>query len=320
MYIQPFWLIIFMEGLMGVERYSLSELGEQIKSGKKFSLLKPLMFKGQILINVEKILTEKDIIKLDGKVYGNIEVVSTAEHSTDDKIRQAIIDNAIKVLKGSSLYKLNDTHHLDFTKRKEVEKLFSGIIISHPQLAQKLLDIYKMSKKVFLHSIHVAIISSVVDMTIQEKRKIHNALRSEELLTAALLHEVGFLNFDKEFVEKKRHQYTPEDKITYKSYPSESKSICDKLGGNIRQKTIQIIEQHQERLPGNGFPNALKGKDIDELALILGIADEFELLVSRDSANHQKPVSEIMSRFSRTGNLFGSEIVDAFYTSFRYLN
>ncbi len=305
---------------MAVEKYSLSELQQLVKSGKKFSLFKPFLYKGQILINVEKILTDKDLIKLDGKIFGTIEVVPTIEHSTDDKVRQAIIDNAVKVLKGSPLYKLNDTHHLDFTKRKEVEKLFSGIIIAHPQLAQKLLDIYKMSKKVFLHSIHVAIISSVIDLYLQEKRKIHNALRSEEMLTAALLHEVGFLNFDSSFVQKKRYEYTPEDKSKYSSYPLESKSICEKLGGNIRQKTIQIIEQHQERLTGTGFPNKLKGSAIDEMSLILGLADDFELLVSRDSANHQKPVSEIMSRFSRMGSTFGPEIVDAFYSSFRYLN
>jgi len=80
-----------------------------------------------------------------------------------------------------------------------------------------------------------------------------------------------------------------------------------------------VIYQHQERLTGQGFPQRLKGNKIEEMALIIGLADEFDLLISKETAEHQRSVSEAMSRFSRYGQIIGNDIVDSFYTWFRYL-
>ncbi|HOV15732.1 MAG TPA: HD domain-containing phosphohydrolase, partial [Spirochaetota bacterium] len=230
-----------------------------------------------------------------------------------------IVENCVKILKTSPLFHLNDTHHLDFTKRKECEKLFDGIINGNPHLAQKMLEIYQFSKKLFVHSVNVAIVSIVIDLGLQEKKKQHNALRSEELLTGALLHDVGFLDLPKSMVEKRRIEYTEAEKKQFLTYPEEGKKIAESLAEHIRSKTIDIIYQHQERLTGTGFPQHLKGNKIEEMALIVGLADEFDLLISKETAEHQRSVSDAMSRFSRYGQFVGSEIVDSFYTWFRYL-
>lgn len=305
--------------MAGVEKYTLRELDKLIKDGEKFRLFKPFTYNGQMLFNVEKILTEKDILRLEGKIYGPIEVVKAVEHNTDDKLRNALVENCVKILKSSSLFHLSDTNHLDFTKRKECEKLFDGIINGNPHLAQKLFDIYEFSKKLFIHSVNVGIISVVIDLGIQEKKKQHNALRSEELLTGALLHDLGFLNLPKSMIDKRRVEYTEAEKKVYLTYPEEGKKIAESLGTSLRNKSIEIIYQHQERLTGTGFPQHLKGAKIDELALITGLADEFDLLISKETAEHQRSVSDAMSRFSRYGQFVGNDIVDSFYTWFRYL-
>ncbi len=304
---------------MAVEQYSLKELEELIKDGANYRLFKPFFFKGQVLLNIEKILTVKDIMKLDGKVFGPIEVVTTVEHNTDDKIRKAIIANTVNILKTSNRFKIDETHHLDFTKRKEVEKLLDGIINGNPHLAQQLLKIYKFSKKLFIHSIHVGIISTVIDLGIQQKNKHHDGLRSEELLTGALLHDVGLLDYPVEVVENKRMDYIQTNQNLYKAYPVKGREMMLKLHDSIRKKSVNIVYQHQERLNGNGFPEGLKGHHIDELALIVGLADEFDLLLSNEMSSIQKTASEIMSRMSRMGHVFGMHIVDSFYTWFRYL-
>jgi HD-GYP domain-containing protein (c-di-GMP phosphodiesterase class II) len=305
--------------MAALERYTLRELEKLIKEGEKYRLFKPFVHNGQMLFNVEKILTEKDIMRLDGKVFGPIEVLPAIEHNADDKVRSAIIENSIKILKTSNLYNTNETHHLDFTKRKECEKLIDAIVNGNPHLAQKMFEIYQHSKKLFIHSVNVGIIATVIDLGLQEKRKIHNALRSEELLTGAFLHDIGLIKLPKTFIEKKRYEYDPKEKEIFKTYPELGKKIVLELGDRIRSKTIDIIYQHQERLHGSGFPQGLKGNDIEEMALIVGIADEFELFVSKEIANHQKQTSEIMSRMARSGNMFGTDVVDSFYTWFRYL-
>ena len=300
--------------MAAVERYTLRELETLIKGGATYRLFKPIFLNGQILFNVEKILSEKDILRLEGKVFGPIEVVPTVEHNTDDKVRSAVIENCIKILKSSSLFHLNDTHHLDFTMRKETEKLISGIISNSPHIAQKLLEIFQFSKKLFVHSVNVAIISTIIELGLQQKRKHHNALRSEELLVAAFLHDVGFLNLPKSLVEKRRVEYSEQEKKIFVTYPEESKKIALGLGENVREKTIDIIYQHQERLNGQGFPNHLKGAKIEEMALVVGLADEFDLLISKETAEHQRSISEAMSRFARYGQFIGNDIVDSFYT------
>ena len=91
------------------------------------------------------------------------------------------------------------------------------------------------------------------------------------------------------------------------------------MGDAYRKKSIELVALHQERLPGNGFPKGLKGKDIPELALIIGLADDFDLMVSKESLFHNKEASEIMSRLSRSGKIYGADVIDSFYTCFRYL-
>lgn len=305
--------------MAAVEKYTIRELEKLISNGHKFRLFKPFLFNGAVLLNVEKVLNDKDIMRLDGKVFGPIEVVQAVEHNTDNKIRNAIAENCIKILKTDPLFNPDKTHHLDFTKRKETEKFINAIIKENALLAQKLLNIYHFSKKLFIHSIHVAVISVVIELGLQQKQKIHNALRIEELLSSALLHDLGFLKLPKEMVEIKRREYDEKQNELYHTYPMHSKLIAEDMAGALRKKSILIIEQHQERLLGNGFPKGLKKDEIDPLALIIGLADEFDLLYMKETAIHDKPASELMSRISRSSKFFGTDVVDSFYTWFRYL-
>ena len=257
--------------MASVEKYTLRELDKKIKEGEKYRFFKPFTYNGQLLFNVEKILTEKDIMRLDGKIYGPVEVVKAVEHNTDDSSRSSVVENCVKILKTSPLFRPNDTHHLDFTKRKECEKLFDGIINGNPHLAQKMLELYEFSKKLFVHSVNVTIISLVVDLGLQEKRKQHNALRSEELLTGALLHDIGFLNLPKSMVEKRRLDYDDNEKKLFFTYPDEGKKIVKSLAENVRSRSLDIVYQHQERVTGTGFPQHLKGDKIEETALIVDL-------------------------------------------------
>lgn len=304
---------------MAVEEYNLKELKELIKNGENFRLFKPFYFKGQILLNIEKILTEKDLDKLDGKVFGPIQVVRAVEHNADEKLRKALVASVLNVLKSSKLFKLSESNHLDYNKRKECEKLFDGIINGNPHLAHCLYKIYKHSKKLFLHSVHVGIIATVIDLGIQEKYKKHDGLRSEEIVTGALLHDIGLITFSQDLVEKRRIEILQTNPALYRTYPEKGREILKKLNDSIRRRSIEIVYQHQERLDGSGFPQGLRGNNIEELALIVGLADEFDLLVNNEITNTQKPIPEIMSRLARMKNYFGSDAVDSFYTWFRYL-
>lgn len=303
---------------MSVEKLKLDELKDLIKSGKTYRLFKPFFYNDQILINIEKILTIKDIEKLEGKIHRAVEVVSTVNHNTTDKIRKSIAENAIKILKSYNVFKLNDTHHLDFEKRKECEKLLISIINGNPHLAKYLLILYQHSKKLFIHSIRVGIIATIIDLGLQDKKTHYDGLRSEILLTASLLHDIGFLKLPKSMIDKRRIEYDEEEMELYNKYPTMGKKILIEQDNNFRKRSLLLIEQHREKLTGDGFPIGLKEKDIDELSLIIGLADDFDLMASNETSNN-KTYSQIMSKISRMHKTYGADIVDSFYTWFRYL-
>ena len=182
------------------------------------------------------------------------------------------------------------------------------------------MEIYQFSKKLFIHSVNVSIFSFVIALGMQEKRKEHNALVLEEVFSAALLHDVGFLNLPKELVEKRRIEYSPEETAVFKTYPSEGREIALGLGNVLRKRTTDLIYQHHERLDGSGFPMGIKGNAIDEMALVIGLADDFDLFLSKEITNIQKgTASDIMSRLARSASFYGSDAVNSFYTWFRYL-
>ena len=131
--------------MSALEKYTLRELENLIKEGKKYRLFKPFMYNGQMLLNIEKILTETDIVRMDRKVFGPIEVVPAVEHNTNSQIRNAISDNFIKILKTAPLFS-GEKHHLDFTMRKECEKSLTALSKGMHILRIKMLEIYQSSK------------------------------------------------------------------------------------------------------------------------------------------------------------------------------
>lgn len=302
------------------EKYTLKQLAPLIQQGKKYSLFKPFLYNGQIFLNTEKILTEADLMRMEGKHFGPIEVVPTIEHTVNNQVCESIAKNCIKILKTSPLFHPSESSHLEFNKRKECEKIISGVVKGNPHLAQKLLEIYQFSKKLFIHSVNVSIFSLVIALGMQEKRKEHNALVLEEVFSAALLHDVGFLNLPKELTEKRRIDYSPEESAIFKTYPAEGREIALGLSNVLRKHTIDFIYQHQERLNGSGFPQGIKGNAIDEMALVIGLADDFDLFLSKEITNIQKvTATDIMSRLARSASFYGTDAVNSFYTWFRYL-
>ena len=261
----------------------------------------------------------KDIDKLDGKIYGPIEVVATTVHNTNDKVRKSLISTIVNILKTSPLFYIDEKKHLNFEKRKACEKLFDGIIDASPHLAMLLIELYKRSKKIFTHSINVAIIATVLESGIQENNKHLDGLRSEIILTGALLHDIAYLKMPETMINKRRIEYTEEEKKMYNDHPVLGKKIIESISGKFRSEVIKIISQHQERLNGSGFPNGLKDKEVYEPALLVGLADEFELTVSSEISNAKKGYSDIMSKMSHMGAYFGNWAVDSLYNCFRYL-
>jgi hypothetical protein len=73
------------------------------------------------------------------------------------------------------------------------------------------------------------------------------------------------------------------------------------------------IAQHHERLDGTGYPNGLKGGEINIYGRMTAIADSFAALITpRPYANPSAPQDALMNLYEWAGSSFHEPLVEAF--------
>ena len=75
----------------------------------------------------------------------------------------------------------------------------------------------------------------------------------------------------------------------------------------------QIIEQHQERVDGKGYPTGLTKDEIKKEAAIISVVDAFDAMTSdrpyRKALSLKQAIEELRNN---SGTQFDTEIVDVF--------
>ena len=125
-------------------------------------------------------------------------------------------------------------------------------------------------------SVNTAILSAMTAYELKlPNHKINN------IVSGALLHDVGMLRLSKGITEKKGGLSDAElEQI--KSHPLHSSKIVQKeLFGSHEVNLISM--QHHERWDGQGYPDKLAGPAIDIGARIVSVADAFEAMVCKKS-------------------------------------
>ena len=245
--------------------------------------------------DIDLLVTWKiDSVKTDGEVIENEEVESLVEtlEEVNDAPAKTINFSISDVRKNTGPYRayknLIEKLNSVFTGIKsgvDIEmRAVDNITI---QLLQDLRDHtnsfvdYILGGEVSGHelaksSVNTAILSA---LTAQELRlanhKIHN------IVSGALLHDVGMLRLSRGITEKKGGLSEAElEQI--KSHPLHtSKIVTKELFGNNEVNLIAL--QHHERWDGKGYPDHIIGPAIDIGARIVSVADAFEAMVSKKS-------------------------------------
>ncbi|MDR0721147.1 MAG: HD-GYP domain-containing protein [Treponema sp.] len=145
---------------------------------------------------------------------------------------------------------------------------------------------YEMSKS----SVNTAILSSLIAMEL--KLPNHKVM---QVITGALLHDVGMLRLPKEIVEK-RGGLSPAELNRIQAHPLYAYKIVNKKLLYPEEVAV-IVLQHHERWDGEGYPRRISGSAIDIGARIVSVADAFEAMVS------QKPYRNSMMGYQAMKNL-----------------
>jgi len=154
--------------------------------------------------------------------------------------------------------------------------------------------------------VNTAILSAMIAQEL--KLPLHKV---QQVVTGALLHDVGMLRIPKEIVEKKGGLSSTELQ-RIQSHPLYAYKIVNKELLYPEDVGL-IVLQHHERWDGEGYPRRISGAAIDIGARIVSVSDAFEAMVSQKAyRNSMMGYQAMKNLLSDNLRRFDPDVIKAF--------
>lgn len=125
-------------------------------------------------------------------------------------------------------------------------------------------------------------------------------VKPEELRALAqgtLVHDVGKISIP-DAVLNKPGKLTSEERYVIEAHPVYGYEMCKGLG--FMKEELSIIRSHHEKWDGSGYPDKLKGEEIEFLARIVAVADVYDAITSvrsyRKAWTHEDAMEFLVSQ------------------------
>ena len=136
-----------------------------------------------------------------------------------------------------------------------------------------LCQIKSYNDELYTHSVNTAVLTSALGSHFGYSRD-----KILEMCTGALLHDIGKIGLP-DFLIKKAI-YNSDEMEQIKRHPLLGIKILKQNCRNIAPVSLSVIGQHHERINGSGYPNCLKGSQIDESAMLCAVCDIYDNLTT----------------------------------------
>lgn len=225
-------------------------------------------------------------LKTKDKLIGVVEILNKKDNSLfneeDVNLLEALSNQAAVAIENAKLY-------------ENLKELFLNTVKSLAA-AIETKDIYTRG-----HSERVTHYSLIIAKKLGIK-----ADEFENLRLAALLHDIGKIGIDESILRKPAKLSLPEFE-EIKKHPIYAANILESIPQ--LKAIIPIIKHHHERYDGNGYPSALKGKDIPYFSRIIAIADTFDAMSSNRPYRQALPIDICLQEIINcSGTQFDPEI------------
>jgi len=297
----------------------------ELKEGTIFS--EPVYIEGNnLLVPAGVAVRKKDLSRL--KTWGVESVETNGKIVPAEIIERAEAEARAKAeekqaRKASSLTSNPDVHenksvyrsYLDLIERLDevCNSISSGVSVearSIDNITGRLLQAVREQRHSFIgyilggevsgHKMSKSLVNSaILSALIAQEMKLPNH-KIMQIVTGALLHDVGMLRMPKEIVEKKGGLSEAELQ-RIQSHPLYTYKIVNKELLYPEDVGL-IVLQHHERWDGEGYPRRIAGTAIDLGARIVSVADAFEAMVS------QKPYRNSMMGYQAMKNLLSDNL------------
>ncbi|MGH1612702.1 HD-GYP domain-containing protein [Vibrio parahaemolyticus] len=154
---------------------------------------------------------------------------------------------------------------------------------------------------IYFHSLNVAVIAMMIG-----RAKGYSAKQLKELSFAALFHDMGKIKIPTAILRKQVPLTEPETNYL-KLHTKYGLDLANQIEG-FPESAKTVIAQHHELRDGSGYPEGLKGDEIDELAQIVIVANAFDNLCHTPIASEQKiPYTALSHLYKNCKHLYKEE-------------
>ncbi len=161
----------------------------------------------------------------------------------------------------------------DLDKTLDIAKSIIDEIVKSGTIALDMADIRSFDDYTFAHSTNVAVLACVLGLGMQlPEDELNN------LVTAALLHDMGKVLIPKEILNKPS-RLTQEEYELVKTHPSKSYELI-KERIDISAHVKKAVLMHHENEDGSGYPMGAVNIEIPFIAKMLHVVDVYDALIS----------------------------------------
>ena len=127
----------------------------------------------------------------------------------------------------------------------------------------------------------------------------------------SLLHDIGKIGVP-DSILRKPAKLTEEEWVRMREHPVHGQQIL--RGIEFLQGASRVVAQHHEQWDGSGYPNGLRGEQIDICARIFSVADAFDAITSDRVYRRGKPYEAAAQELDDwAGRQFDPKVVEAFH-------
>lgn len=275
-----------------------------------------LYCKGNKLFDDER--KESFVKKNINKIYvvknGNAQYMRYMEMNLEQIVNDEMtaIHERVRIAYDVATNLLRDTSNgsnifVNIERAKDWITVMLGFMLQDKGVYSHLMNVLTFDGNVFNHSVNTAVIGLMFGYYL--------GIPANDLLALGaglLLHDIGKIRIDPHTIKKDYEKLTKEEKELLRKHPDMGFILLSN-SGNLASEACLIAKQHHEQYNGKGYPEGLTGEEIHSYSRITRILDEFEMRMSKITANDVNPAFQVLQFMVKgmDGN-FDKEMVKKF--------
>lgn len=178
---------------------------------------------------------------------------------------------------------------------EEVSELVTQMVVAfldQPEVALHVIGEHSGGEETYYHGLNCSILSMMLAKELGFSRA-----HCQLLGVGALLHDIGLSDIP-DRVARPRHELTAPERHLRELHCEYGVRTGKQIG--LPEPVLRIIAQHHELADGSGFPNRLKGDQIDPLARIVSLVNYYDNLCNpADQAKAMTPHEALSLMFAQ---------------------